>query len=191
MSNTSTQTRCPWCLKSELDTLYHDQEWGVPLYNDQALFESLILEGAQAGLSWSTVLAKRENYRLALDNFDPYLIANYDEQKETELLNNAGIIRNTLKIKSTITNAQKFIEIVEKHGSFQHYIWNFVSDKPMVNQFKSMTEIPASSPISDAMSKQLKKDGFKFIGTTICYAFMQATGMVNDHLTSCFRYNKV
>ena len=188
---TIDKNRCPWCLKNDLDTKYHDAEWGVPLYNDQKLFEFLILEGAQAGLSWSTVLAKRENYRLAFDNFDPYIIAKYDEQKQAELLTNAGIIRNKLKIKSTITNAQNFIKIVEKHGSFQQYIWAFVNDTPIVNKFKSMNEVPTSTPISDAMSKQMKKDGFKFIGTTICYAFMQATGMVNDHLTSCFRYYKV
>ena len=188
---TKDKTRCPWCLKNELDREYHDTEWGVPLHDDQKLFEFLILEGAQAGLSWSTVLAKRENYRLALDNFDPYIIAQYDERKEAELLSNPGIIRNRLKIKSTITNAQNFIKIVEKHCSFNHYIWSFVDGTPIINTFDTIKDIPTSTPISDAMSKQLKKDGFKFTGSTICYAFMQATGMVNDHITNCFRKNKV
>lgn len=186
-----TKTRCDWCLGKDLDMHYHDTEWGVPIYDDIELFEYLILEGAQAGLSWTTVLAKRENYRLAFDGFNPYKIAKYGPDKIAELLSNAGIIRNKLKINATILNAQKWIKIVKQYGSFKHYIWSFVNHKPIINQFKSMKDLPATTPISDAMSKQLKKDGFKFVGSTICYAFMQATGMVNDHIETCFRYKEI
>lgn len=182
--------RCDWA-KNELAIDYHDTEWGVPLHDDQRLFEFLILEGAQAGLSWDTVLAKRENYRKAFDNFDAKKIAKYDEKKCAELLQNQGIIRNRLKIASAIRNAKCYLEIVEKEGSFDKYIWSFVDGKPIVNVWDNIKQVPASTPISDAMSKDLKKRGFNFVGSTIMYAFMQATGMVNDHLTNCFRYKEV
>ena len=179
--------RCDWP-KSELDIKYHDSEWGVPLYNDRDLFEFLILEGAQAGLSWSTILKKRENYRQAFANFDAQLISLFDDDKVAELLDNPGIIRNRLKINATITNARAFLAIQQEFGSFSKYIWQFVDGKPIQNNWRQLADIPAKTVISDHMSKDLKKRGFKFIGSTICYAFMQATGMVNDHITSCFRY---
>ncbi len=183
--------RCQWATKNELDRQYHDQEWGVPLHDDQMLFEFLILEGAQAGLSWSTILAKREGYREAFDRFDPKLVALYPEEKLAVLKENPKIIRNKLKIKSAVTNAIAFLKIVEEFGSFDTYIWGFVNHTPIINQWKDMSEVPATTPISDKMSKDLKKRGFKFVGSTICYAFMQATGMVNDHTVDCFRYNEV
>jgi DNA-3-methyladenine glycosylase I len=182
-------TRCDWA-RNDLAIQYHDTEWGMPLHDDQRLFEFLILEGAQAGLSWDTVLQKRENYRKAFDNFDAEKIAKYDE-KCAELLQNKGIIRNRLKIASAVRNAKCYLEIVDKEGSFDKYIWSFVEGKPIVNKWENIKQVPASTLISDAMSKDLKKRGFNFVGSTIMYAFMQATGMVNDHLTSCFRYKEV
>lgn len=182
--------RCDWA-KNDLAIHYHDTEWGVPLHDDQRLFEFLILEGAQAGLSWDTILRKRENYREAFNNFDAEKIALYDEEKCAELLQNEGIIRNRLKIASAVRNAKCFLEVREEFGSFDKYIWSFVGGKPIVNNRNSLSEVPAATEISDAMSKDLKKRGFNFVGSTIMYAFMQATGIVNDHLVSCFRYKKV
>ncbi len=188
------KTRCQWISKEKEGSLYcnyHDKEWGIPVHDDKVLFEFLILEGAQAGLSWSTVLKKRENYRKAFDNWDFYKIAKYREKKEKELLQNEGIIRNRLKIKSTINNAKVFIRIISEFGSFDKYIWGFVNGKPIINMFKSMSEIPASTEVSDKISKDLKKRGMNFVGSTIIYAFMQAVGMVNDHEISCFRYGEI
>lgn len=182
--------RCDWA-KNDLAIHYHDTEWGVPLHDDKRLFEFLILEGAQAGLSWDTVLAKRENYRKAFDDFDAARIAKYDEKKCSELLKNEGIIRNRLKIASAVRNAKCYLDVVEKEGSFDKYIWSFVDEKPIVNVWDSIKQVPATTEVSDKMSKDLKKRGFNFVGSTIMYAFMQATGMVNDHLTSCFRYEEV
>jgi len=173
------------------EEIYHDNEWGVPLHDDQLLFEFLILEGAQAGLSWSTVLTKRANYRVAYHNFDPKIVAQFDQLKIEELLQNSGIIRNKLKVKASVTNAQAFLKIVEEFGSFDTYIWTFVNGAPIVNRWKNKLEVPAKTALSDQMAKDLKKRGFKFVGSTICYAFMQATGMVNDHTIDCFRYNEV
>lgn len=184
------QTRCGWA-KNELAIHYHDTEWGVPVRDDKKLFEFLILEGAQAGLSWDTVLKKRENYRRAFDDFDAEKIAGYDEQKCAELLLDEGIIRNRLKIVSTVQNARGFLKINEEFGSFNSYIWNFVDGKPIINNWKDLSEIPAKTSVSDAMSKDLKKRGFNFVGSTIMYAFMQACGLVNDHLVSCFRYKEI
>jgi DNA-3-methyladenine glycosylase I len=167
---------------------YHDEEWGVPMHNDRTLFEFLILEGAQAGLSWSTILNKRENYRKALDGFDPERVARYDRRKIDRLLLDAGIVRNKLKIASTIGNAKAFLQVQKEFRSFDRYIWRFVEGKPRVNSPKSMKQVPARTSESDAMSKDLKARGFNFVGSTICYAFMQAVGMVNDHTVSCFRY---
>lgn len=186
-----TLNRCPWCEGFDLYRQYHDTEWGVPLRDDRALFELLILEGAQAGLSWSTVLKKRESYRLAFDQFDPKKIAKYGDQKVAELLANAGIIRNRLKVASTITNAKAYLALQKEGQSFSQLLWAFVQDKPIQNKRISLGEVPAKTPESDAMSKALKKAGFKFVGSTICYAFMQASGMVNDHLTTCHRHSKV
>jgi DNA-3-methyladenine glycosylase I len=181
--------RCAWP-SNELSIRYHDEEWGVPLHDDRRLFEFLILEGAQAGLSWDTILRKRENYREAFDNFDAEKMARYDRRKIGSLLKNPGIIRNELKIRSAIQNARVLLEISES-GPFDSYLWQFVGGKPIVNSPRSGKDVPAATPISDAMSKALKKRGFNFVGSTICYAFMQATGMVNDHLVSCFRYNRL
>lgn len=185
------KTRCSWCESSDLYKKYHDTEWGVPVYDDQQLFEFLILETFQAGLSWITVLKKRENFRLAFDFFDYKKIAIYDEEKFEELIQNAGIIRNKLKIKAAISNAQAFMEIQKEFGSFSKYIWGFTNGKPIQNNFNTLAEIPATTPLSDTISKDLKKRGFKFVGSTVIYAHMQATGMVNDHITSCFRYKEV
>jgi len=185
------KTRCPWPSDNQLMIEYHDTEWGVPIHNDQKLFEFLVLDAFQAGLSWSTILNKQGNFREALDNFNPMKIALYDENKIQELLNNPGIIRNKLKVRSTVTNAQYFLEIQAEYGSFDQYIWQFVNSQPKINQWKQMAEIPVSTTESDAMSKDLKRRGFKFVGTTICYAFMQAAGMVNDHVVDCFRYDQV
>ncbi|OFY48065.1 MAG: DNA-3-methyladenine glycosylase [Bacteroidetes bacterium GWF2_41_31] len=185
------QIRCPWPAGKALDTQYHDHEWGVPLHDDQKLFEFLVLDAFQAGLSWSTILNKRENFRQALDGFNPQIIARYSEDKVAELMNNPGIIRNGLKIRATITNAQYFLKVQEEFGSFDRYIWQFTNHQTKTNAWNSLKEIPASTPESDAMSKDLKKRGFKFVGSTICYAFMQAAGMVNDHLVTCFRYEQV
>lgn len=170
---------------------YHDKEWGVPVYDDDELFEFLILETFQAGLSWITVLKKRENFRIAFDNFDYKKISQYGEDKFEELLQNAGIIRNKLKIKATISNAKSFMEVQDEFGSFSKYIWGFVNGKPIKNTFAEREEVPAITELSDQISKDLKKRGFKFVGSTVIYAFMQATGMVNDHTTDCFRYNEV
>ena len=180
------KTRCPWA-KGELYVAYHDTEWGVPLHDDRGLFELLILEGAQAGLSWSTILNKRENYRKAFDGFDTRKISRYDQSKVDRLLADAGIVRNRLKIAATISNAKAFLDTQAEFGSFDRYIWQFVGGLPSQNKFSSIKEVPARTPISDAMSKDLQKRGFRFVGSTICYAFMQATGMVNDHITDCFR----
>jgi len=185
------KTRCHWVNEDDLITEYHDTEWGVPLHDDQKLFEFLILEGAQAGLSWVTILHKRENYREAFDNFDPAKVAIYDDKKIDELLNNKGIIRNRLKIVSAISNAQAFLEIKKEFGTFDRYIWQFVEGQTIYNKWKTMDEIPATSKESEKMSKDLKKRGFKFIGPTICYAFMQAVGMVNDHIIGCYRYSEL
>jgi len=170
---------------------YHDQEWGVPAHDDNKLFEFLILEGAQAGLSWQTILNKRENYRAALDGFNPQLVAGYDRRKIVQLLKNPGIVRNRLKIASAVRNAQALLQVQKEFGSFDRYIWQFVDGRPRVNSWKSMSQVPARTAESDAMSKALKKQGFNFVGSTICYAFMQAVGMVNDHIVQCFRHGKV
>jgi len=167
---------------------YHDEEWGTPLHDDQKLFEFLILEGAQAGLSWRTILHKRDNYRRAFHRFDPEKVARYGARDVKRLLGDAGIVRNRLKIESSIDNAKRFLEVQEEHGSFDAYIWSFVGGKPIVNRWEMLKSIPASTPESDAMSKALKKLGFRFVGSTICYAFMQATGMVNDHVVGCYRH---
>lgn len=180
--------KCAWSTKVKIDEEYHDQEWGVPIYDDRLLFEFLILEGAQAGLSWTTILAKRENYRKAFDNFEAEKIIHYDAAKIESLLADPGIVRNKLKVNSVVTNAKVFLSIQEEYGSFSKYIWSFVDGKAIQNIWKSMEEVPAKTAISDHMSKSLKKKGFKFIGSTICYAFMQAVGMVNDHTVDCFRY---
>lgn len=185
------ENRCDWCLKDELYRDYHDQEWGLPVYDDRILFEFLILEGVQAGLSWHTVLKKRENYRKAYDDFDYTKVAAYDEAKVAELLQNEGLVRNKLKIAASITNAQQFLKVQQEFGSFAKYIWGFVGGKPIINRYHSLKEVPATTAISDAISKDMKKRGFKFVGSTIIYAHMQATGMVNDHLMSCFRHKEV
>jgi len=183
--------RCTWCTSSELYIAYHDEEWGIPVYDDRLLFEMLLLEGAQAGLSWITILNKRENYRKAFDNFEAQKIARYTDKQKVKLLQNAGIVRNKLKVNAAATNAQAFLKIQDEVGSFKEYIWKFVNGKPIKNKFKTLAEVPASTDESDAMAKDLKKRGFKFVGTTICYAFMQAVGMVNDHTTDCFRYKAI
>ena len=181
------RNRCPWA-KNELYLHYHDTEWGVPIHDDRLLFEFLILEGAQAGLSWETILKKRENYRRAFDNFDAVLIANYDRKKRQGLLADAGIVRNRLKIEAAINNAKMFLAVRDEAGTFAEYIWRFIGNEPRQNAWSSIKEVPAKTLESDAMSKDLKRRGFKFVGTTICYAFMQAVGMVNDHLVDCFRH---
>jgi DNA-3-methyladenine glycosylase I len=183
--------RCPWCLSSELLIKYHDEEWGVPLHDDRKLFEFMVLDTFQAGLSWNTVLNKRENFRKAFNDFQPEKIARYPDKRIQALLNDAGIIRNKLKIHGTVNNAKKFIEIQKEHGSFDKYIWQFTSYKTIKNDWKDIKEIPARTALSDAMSKALYEKGFKFVGSTICYAFMQATGMVNDHLEKCHRHGSV
>ena len=181
-----TKQRCAWCEKDDLYRNYHDNEWGKPVYDDATIFEFLILETFQAGLSWYTVLAKRENFRKAFDNFDLIKIANYSEDKMAELEEDAGIIRNKLKIKATVTNAQAFIKVQEEFGTFSKYIWGFVDGKPIDNHPKTLSEVKATTPISDALSKDMKKRGFKFVGSTVMYAHMQATGMVNDHVMDCW-----
>ena len=179
--------RCAWP-KSELAIAYHDGEWGVPLHDERRFFEFLILDAAQAGLSWETILRKRENYRLAFDHFDPVKVSRYGDKQIQKLIGNAGIVRNRLKIVSAVANAKAFLNVQEEFGSFDSYIWRFVDGRPIVNTWKSMKEIPAQSPVSQAMSKELIKRGFRFVGPTICYAFMQAAGLVNDHLIGCFRH---
>ncbi len=180
--------RCPWCGEDPLYVKYHDEEWGVQLHDDQKLFEFLVLEGFQAGLSWRTILYKRENFRKAFDNFDAEKIAGYNKRKVNSLLKDAGIIRNKLKIAATITNAKAYLNILDKHGSFDKYLWQFTDGRVKKNKWKLLKQIPPKTKESDLMSKTLLQDGFKFVGSTICYAHMQATGMVNDHLISCFRY---
>ena len=183
--------KCRWALSSPLEERYHDLEWGVPVHDDRLLFEFLILEGAQAGLSWVTILKKREEYRKAFDNFNAGIIASYDENKINSLLANPGIVRNKLKINSTVINARAFLEVQECFGGFDEYIWLFVDHRPFHNAWKTAADIPVSNRLSELMSKDLKKRGFKFVGSTICYAFMQATGMVNDHTTYCFRHKEI
>ena len=183
-------SRCGWA-RSELSIPYHDTEWGVPVHDDSRLFEFLILEGAQAGLSWETILRKREAYRTAFDDFDPERVARYTAKKVERLMADAGIVRNRLKIESAVSNARAFLDVRTEAGSFDAYIWRFVDGKPRINQVRASGDVPASTPQSDAMSKDLRKRGFRFVGTTICYAFMQATGMVNDHAVTCFRYREV
>jgi DNA-3-methyladenine glycosylase I len=183
--------RCTWAGDDPLYRAYHDTEWGVPLHDDRALFEFLILEGAQAGLSWITILKKRENYRAAFDNFDAARVARYDANQIESLLQNPGIVRNRLKVQSAVVNAQKFLDVQNEFGSFDEFIWRFVGGKSRQNAWHSLAEVPASTPESDAMSKELKRRGFKFVGSTICYAFMQATGMVNDHTTDCYRHKEL
>ena len=183
--------KCDWCKGSPLYEKYHDTEWGVPLFDEQVLFEFLILETFQAGLSWITVLRKREDFRKAFDQFDYKKIAAYDSSKEQELLQNSKIIRNRLKISATINNAEAFMKIQKKYGSFSDYIWGFVDGTPITNSFKTLAEVPAKTPLAETISKDLKQNGFKFVGPTVIYAHMQATGMVNDHLTNCFRYKEV
>jgi len=183
--------RCPWPSSDELLIRYHDDEWGVPLHDDQKLFEFLILDAAQAGLNWSLVLKKRENFRRALDGFDAGKIARYGSRKQAALLKDSGIIRNHLKIQSFIKNARGYLQVQQEVGSFDHYIWQFVDGRPVQNHWRRLSDIPTHSAASDAMSADLKTRGFSFVGTTICYAFMQAAGMVNDHLTECFRYEAI
>ena len=188
--STAELHRCPWAKGDEYID-YHDKEWGVPVHDDRLLFEFLILEGAQAGLSWITILKKRDNYRIAFDQFDPEIVAKYGKRKQRALLANSGIVRNRLKIESAIQNAQAFLAVQEEYGTFDEYTWSFVEGEPKQNAWKSMKAVPAQTPESDAMSKDLKGRGFKFVGSTICYAFMQAVGMVNDHTVSCFRYEQI
>ncbi len=183
-----TKIRCAWCGTDPLYCTYHDEEWGVPSHDDRHLFEKLILDGAQAGLSWITILRKRENYRAAFENFDVIKVARFTPAREAKLMQNPGIVRNRQKIASSVTNARAFIAVQEEFGAFDQYLWGFVGGKPIVNQWNSMKEVPATSKESDALSKDLKQRGFKFVGSTIMYAFMQAAGMVNDHTTGCFRY---
>jgi DNA-3-methyladenine glycosylase I len=183
-------TRCSWA-RGDLMCAYHDQEWGVPLHDDRGLFEFLVLEGAQAGLSWSTILNKRPAYRRAFDKFDPRKVARYDDRKVAALLEDAGIVRNRLKIGAAIANAEAFLAVQKEFGSFDRYIWQFVDGSPLQNRWRAPENVPAKTTQSDAMSKDLAKRGFRFVGSTICYAFMQATGMVNDHLVACFRYKEL
>lgn len=190
MKKDSDVVRCSWA-RNELAIRYHDEEWGNPVHDDRLLFEFLTLEGAQAGLSWDTILQKRNNYREAFEHFDPKKVARYGVAKVSKLMSNAGIVRNRLKIASAVSNAKAFLQVQDEFGSFDKYIWQFVGGRPKVNRFRLGNSIPASTPESDAMSKDLKKRGFNFVGTTICYAFMQAIGMVNDHAMECFRYKEV
>lgn len=189
-TKTRALIRCSWAT-NELAIRYHDEEWGKPVHDDRMLFEFLILEGAQAGLSWNTILNKRENYRKAFDRFDPARVARFDRRKVQSLLRDPGIVRNKLKVAAAVENAKAFLRIQEEFGTFDRYIWQFVGGKPRVNRWKTLGQVPARTAESDAMSKDLKKRGFKFVGTTICYAFMQAVGMVNDHVVDCFRYRSL
>ena len=186
MENIANENRCAWAQKNDLMAKYHDEEWGRPLHDDQKLFEFLIMEGMQAGLSWQTILNKREEFRKAYENFDVHKVAQYNHEKVEELMQNAGIIRNRLKIEASIGNAKHFLEVVDEFGSFDSYIWGFVNNQQIVNHWKAMSELPARTDLSDRISADLKRRGFKFVGTTIIYAHIQATGMVNDHLVSCF-----
>ncbi len=183
------EIRCPWCGSDPLYRAYHDQEWGVPLHDERRLFEMLTLEGAQAGLSWLTILRKREGYRRAFAGFDPQSVARFDETDIARLLADPAIVRNRLKVASTVSNARAVLEVQTRYGSLDAFLWGFVDGRPIRNKWRSMAEIPASTPLSDIMSRELKRHGFRFVGSTICYAHMQATGMVNDHLTDCFRYD--
>lgn len=187
----TTVTRCNWVSTDPLYMAYHDEEWGVPIHDDQRLFEFILLEGAQAGLSWYTILKKRENYRAAFDGFDPVKVARYDEKKIAELLTDAGIVRNKLKVNAAVQNARSFLAVQDEFGSFDKYIWGFVGGAPIVNTWQALGEIPVETAEARAMSKDLLKRGFKFVGPTICYSFMQACGLVNDHIVSCFRYHEV
>ena len=182
--------RCAWAIKSDIERDYHDAEWGVPRFDDAGQFEFLVLESAQAGLSWVTILKKREGYRKAFADFDPLKVMAFTEKDVNRLMLDAGIVRNRKKIESTISNARLFLDLAAKHGSFSNYIWSFVDGKPVINKWKEITQVPATSPISDAMAKEFKRLGFKFLGSTVLYAHMQATGMVNDHLVSCFRHKE-
>ncbi|MHC4513387.1 MAG: DNA-3-methyladenine glycosylase I [Planctomycetota bacterium] len=183
--------RCAWCGDDPLYVAYHDEEWGVPVHDDRMLFELLTLEGAQAGLSWITILRKRAHYRKAFAGFDPQKVARFDKRKRERLLADPGIVRNRLKIESTVDNAKAFLKVQAEFGAFDSYIWQFVGGEPRRNRFKTLADLPATTPASDAMSKDLKRRGFRFVGSTICYAFMQAAGMVNDHVVSCFRYLEI
>jgi DNA-3-methyladenine glycosylase I len=191
MSTLSTQQRCPWCGTDPIYTDYHDTEWGVPIHDDQTLFELLLLEGAQAGLSWITILRKRDNYRKAFDNFDPQKMARYTQKRHEKLLNNEGIIRNKLKVAAFTKNAIAYLNIINSGTRFSDFLWQFTEHKTITNQWQEMSEVPAFTDESTAMSKALKKAGFTFVGPTICYAFMQSAGMVNDHLVTCFRYDEL
>jgi DNA-3-methyladenine glycosylase I len=191
MTNTVEKIRCPWSTSDPLYIGYHDNEWGVPVHDDQKLFEILVLDGAQAGLSWITILRKRENYRRAFHDFNPEKVARYGKKEVGGLLKNEGIVRNRMKIESAVKNAKAFLEVQKEFGSFDSYIWQFVGERTKMNSWKSLKQIPASTKESDAMSKDLKMRGFSFVGSTICYAFMQAAGLVNDHVTSCFRYGEL
>jgi DNA-3-methyladenine glycosylase I len=182
--------KCDWCVGNALYEIYHDDEWGSPTYDDQQLFELLLLEGAQAGLSWITILKKREGYRKALDGFEAKKVALYGPARINELLLNPEIVRNRLKVESAVSNARLFLDIQERTGSFADYVWQFTDHQPTQNFFRSMEQVPATTPVSDRMARAMKKDGFKYVGSTICYAYMQATGMVNDHLVSCFRHEQ-
>jgi DNA-3-methyladenine glycosylase I len=183
--------RCDWTGADDLMIRYHDTEWGFPVSDDRKLFEFIVLEGAQAGLSWATILRRRENYRKAFDGFDPEKVASYGEERIAELLSDPGIIRNRLKVRSAVTNARAFLDVAGEFGSFSRYMWGFVDGRPVMNGFRSMSELPATSDVSDGMSRDLKKRGFRFVGSTICYAHMQSVGMVNDHVTGCFRYREI
>ena len=189
--NTAAVTRCGWVSDDPLYIDYHDREWGVPLHDDHKLFELLMLEGAQAGLSWITILKKREHYRRAFDGFDAERMASYGEDKIQQLLADPGIVRNRLKVRSAVTNARAYLAVRQELGTFDHFLWQFIGGEPRRNAWRSLAEVPAKTPESDAMSKELKRRGFKFVGSTICYAFMQSSGMVNDHTTDCFRYRQV
>jgi DNA-3-methyladenine glycosylase I len=191
MGSETARNRCAWAGTDPLYQVYHDREWGVPVHDDRLLFEFLTLEGAQAGLSWITILRKRAAYQAAFAGFDPEIVARFDEARVAELMANAGIVRNRLKVASTISNAQAFLKVQEEFGSFAAYQWRFVDGAPIRNAWRSITEVPASTPVSDALSRDLKKRGFRFVGTTICYAHMQAVGMVNDHTVDCFRWQEV
>ena len=188
---TAARKRCPWCLGSPEYVRYHDEEWGLPVHDDRVLFEFLILEGAQAGLAWSTILAKRENYRRAFDGFDAARVARYGTRDVARLMADAGIVRNRLKIRAAIENARAALAIAERHGSLDAYLWRFVDGRPLQHRRRSLRQVPARTAVSDALSKDLRQNGFRFVGSTICYAFMQAVGMVNDHLVTCFRHREV
>jgi len=187
----SMKKRCEWLTEDELYLEYHDKEWGVPVYDDRALFEMLILEGAQAGLSWLTILKRRQTYRKAYDDFNPEKMAEWSDEKLHKLLKDPGIIRNRLKVSAAKQNAQMYLKVINEHGSFKDYIWSFVGGKPITNHWETMADIPATTKESDTLAKSLKKKGFKFVGSTICYAFMQSVGMINDHITSCYRYEEI